>query len=153
MNYRLQQEFASLDAHGTANIGSVYALYPLQRSRFSNVGAQLAFDYKKLDDHVDAVSSVVKRTLGVWQTGLSGSRYDGLGGGGLSTWSLNAVAGNLSLIRRPQAIDAATVRTEGSYSKGMIQLSRLQRLADDWNSTRRSAARRRKISTVRKNTR
>ena len=133
MNYRLQQEFASLDAHGTAQIGSVYALYPLQRSRFSNVGAQLAFDYKKLDDRVDAVSSVVKRTLGVWQTGLSGSRYDGLGGGGLSTWSLNAVAGNLSLDPAAQAIDAATVRTEGSYSKGMIQFSRLQRIADDWN--------------------
>ena len=133
MNYRLQREFAPLDAHGTANIGSAYALYPLQRSRFSNVGAQLAFDYKKLDDRVDAVSSVVKRTLGVWQTGLSGSRYDGLGGGGLSTWSLNAIAGNLSLDPAAQAIDAATVRTEGSYSKGMIQLSRLQRIADDWN--------------------
>ena len=133
MKYRLQQEFAPLDAHGTAQIGSVYALYPLQRSRFSNVGAQLAFDYKKLDDRVDAFSSVVNRTLGVWQTGLSGSRYDGLGGGGLNTWSLSAVAGNLSLDPAAQAIDAATVRTEGSYSKGMMQFSRLQRLADDWN--------------------
>lgn len=133
MRYRLQQEFAPLDAHGTAQIGSVYALYPLQRSRFSNVGAQLAFDYKKLDDRVDAFSSVVNRTLGVWQTGLSGSRYDGLGGGGLNTWSLSAVAGNLSLDPAAQAIDAATVRTEGSYSKGMMQFSRLQRLADDWN--------------------
>lgn len=133
MRYRLQQEFAPLDAHGTAQIGSVYALYPLQRSRFSNVGAQLAFDYKKLDDRVDAFSSVVNRTVGVWQTGLSGSRYDSLGGGGLNTWSLSAVAGNLSLDPAAQAIDAATVRTEGSYSKGMMQFSRLQRLADDWN--------------------
>ena len=133
MNYRLAQEFAPLDAHGTAQIGSVYALYPLQRSRFSNVAAQLAFDYKKLDDRVDAISSAVNRTLGVWQTGLSGSRYDGLGGGGLSNWSLNAVAGSLSLDPAAQAIDAATLRTEGSYSKGMAQFSRTQRLADDWN--------------------
>lgn len=133
MNYRLQQEFASLDAHGTAQIGSAYALYPLQRSRFSNVNAQLAFDYKKLDDRIDLISSVVNRTLGVWQTGLSGSRYDGLGGGGLSSWSLNAVAGNLRLDPTAQAIDAASVRTEGSYTKGMMQISRLQRLADNWN--------------------
>ena len=133
MNYRLQQEFAPLDAHGTAQIGSVYALYPLQRSRYSNVNAQLAFDYKKLEDRVDAVSSVVNRKLGVWQTGLSGSRYDGLGGGGLSTWSLNAVAGSLSLDPTAQAIDAASLRTEGGYAKGMIQLSRLQQLADNWN--------------------
>lgn len=133
MNYRLQQEFAPLDAHGTAQIGSVYALYPLQRSRFSNVNAQLAFDYKKLEDRVDAISSVVNRKLGVWQTGLSGSRYDGLGGGGLSSWSVNAVTGNLRLDPTAQAIDAASVRTEGSYAKGMIQLSRLQRLADNWN--------------------
>ena len=133
MNYRLAQEFAPLDAHGTAQIGSVYALYPLQRSRFSNVAAQLAFDYKKLDDRVDAISSAVNRTLGVWQTGLSGSRYDGLGGGGLSNWSLNAVAGSLSLDPAAQAIDAATLRTEGNYSKGMAQFSRTQRLADEWN--------------------
>lgn len=133
MNYRLGQEFAPLDAHGTAQIGSAYALYPLQRSRFSNVAAQLAFDYKKLDDRIDAISSSVDRTLGVWQTGLSGSRYDSLGGGGLSTWSLNAVAGNLSLDSAAQAIDAATLRTEGSYSKGMAHFSRIQRLADDWN--------------------
>ena len=133
MNYRLGQEFAPLDAHGTAQIGSAYALYPLQRSRFSNVSVQLAFDYKKLDDRIDVLSSAVNRTLGVWQTGLSGSRYDSLGGGGLSTWSLNAVAGNLSLDSAAQAIDAATVRTEGNYSKGMAQFSRTQRLADDWN--------------------
>jgi len=133
MNYRLGQEFAPLDAHGTAQIASAYALYPLQRSRFSNVSVQLAFDYKKLDDRIDVLSSSVNRTLGVWQSGLSGSRYDSLGGGGLSTWSLNAVAGNLSLDSAAQAIDAATVRTEGSYSKGMAQFSRTQRLADDWN--------------------
>ena len=133
MNYRLGQEFAPLDAHGTAQIGSVYAIYPLQRSRFSNVAAQLAFDYKKLDDRIDAISSSVNRTLGVWQTGLSGSRYDSLGGGGLSTWSLNAIAGNLSLDSVAQSIDAASLRTEGSYSKGMANFSRTQRLADDWN--------------------
>lgn len=133
MDYRLAQEFASLDAHGTAQIGSVYALYPLQRSRFSNVAVQLAFDHKKLDDRIDAVSSVVHRTLGVWQTGLSGSRYDGLGGGGLNTWSLSAVAGSLSLDPAARAIDAATLRTEGSYRKGMAQIARTQRLADDWN--------------------
>ena len=133
MNYRLGQEFTALDAHGTAQIGSAYALYPLQRTRFSNINAQLAFDFKKLDDRVDALSRAVDRTLGVWQTGLSGSRYDGLGGGGLSTWSLNAVAGNLNLDSAAQAIDAATLRTEGSYSKGMAQLARTQRLADDWN--------------------
>jgi len=133
MNYRLQQEFAPLEAHGTARIASAYALYPLQRSRFSNVAAQLAYDYKKLDDRIDVISSVVNRTLGVWMTGLSGSRYDSLGGGGLSNWSLNAVAGNLSLYPAAQAIDAATLRTEGGYSKGTAQIARTQRLADDWN--------------------
>jgi len=133
MNYRLQQEFAPLDAHGTARIASAYALYPLQRSRFSNVAAQLAYDYKKLDDRIDLISSVVNRTLGVWMTGLSGSRYDSLGGGGLNNWSLNAVAGNLSLDPAAKAIDAATLRTEGGYSKGMAQIARTQRLADDWN--------------------
>ena len=133
MNYRLGQEFAPLDAHGNAQIGSAYALYPLQRSRFSNVAAQLAFDYKKLDDRIDATSSAVNRTLGVWQAGLSGSRYDGLGGGGLSNWSLNAVAGSLRLDPLTRAIDAATLDTEGSYSKGLAQISRTQRLTDDWN--------------------
>ncbi|WP_301101406.1 ShlB/FhaC/HecB family hemolysin secretion/activation protein [Propionivibrio sp.] len=133
MDYSLLENFAPLKAHGTARIGSIYAIYPLLRSRFSNINAQLAYDHKQLDDRVDASASIVNRTLDVWQTGLSGSRTDGLGGGGLNNWSLTAVAGKLSLDPAAQAIDAATVRTEGNYSKSMVQFARTQRLADAWN--------------------
>ena len=133
MDYRLDKEFAPLQAHGTAQIGSIYALYPLQRSRLANVNMQLAYDHKRLDDRIDLTSSVVNRDLDVWQAGLSGNRYDGLGGGGLTTWSLTAVTGMLSLDSAAQAIDAATVRTEGNYSKAMGQLARNQRLGDNWS--------------------
>ena len=133
MNYVLEKDFAPLQAHGTAQIGSAYALYPLLRSRFSNVNAQLAYDHKRLDDRVDVTASVVNRTLKVWQAGLSGSRADGFGGGGLSVWSLTAVTGNLTLDPAAQAIDAVTVRTEGNYSKGLAQFARTQRLGDSWS--------------------
>ena len=50
MDYKLGKEFAVLEAKGTAKITSVYASYPLIRSRASNLYAQVNFDSKDLQD-------------------------------------------------------------------------------------------------------
>ena len=48
----------SLQAHGTAEIASVYGSYPLIRSRNTNLYARLAFDAKTFQDKVDVTASV-----------------------------------------------------------------------------------------------
>jgi len=61
LNYRLGEEFASLHAHGTAEIASVYGSYPLIRSRSTNLYAVIGFDAKTFQDKVDLVSAVTDR--------------------------------------------------------------------------------------------
>ncbi len=128
MRYRLGEDFAPLDAHGTATIGSLYLLHPFLRSRAANINGQISHDRKHLDDRVDATATVSTKTLDLWTLGLSGDQVDGLGGGGLNTWSLAYTAGSLDMDAANKAIDDAGHRSAGSYGKLAYSFSRLQNL-------------------------
>jgi len=129
MNYRLGHDFASLRAHGTAAITSLYALHAFQRSRAANINGQLNYDNKRLADAVDATATRTAKTLDVWTLGLSGDRIDGLGGGGLTNWSAAYSAGYLEFDAASKALDAAGHRSAGNYDKLALGFSRLQALA------------------------
>lgn len=121
MDYRLQEDFASLMAHGSATTVGAYLLYPVVRSRLTNVNAQLSYDHTQTDDRMDTADSRTTKRLGVTQAGLSGSFYDSLGG--LNVGVLNLVLGRLK-------VDATN---RGSYAKTAFQLGRTQWLSDTWN--------------------
>jgi len=131
LNYRLGEEFASLRAHGTAEIASVYGSYPLMRSRNSNVNAMLEFDARTFQDKVDLTSSVTDKKADVLMAGLHGSHRDGFGGGGVSSFSLIESLGDLDIITPvARADDAATARTNGGYQKLAFSVARLQSVTD-----------------------
>ncbi|HEX8988969.1 MAG TPA: ShlB/FhaC/HecB family hemolysin secretion/activation protein [Rhodocyclaceae bacterium] len=132
MRYRLGHDFASLEAHGTADIGSLYALHPFVRSRASNVTGQIDYDRKRLVDDVDLLGISARKTFDVLTTGLSGDHIDGFGGGGLVSWSVVYTAGRLDLDAGSKALDAAGHRTQGGYDKLSLSVSRQQSLGDDW---------------------
>jgi hemolysin activation/secretion protein len=133
LGYELGEEFRSLDAHGTANVASVYGRYPLVRSRQSNLYAQLNFDAKTFRDRVDvAVPAVVTdKKAKVSMLSLVGDRRDDAGGGGVNTYSLTWTTGSLD-IESPQALttDAATARANGHYDKLSFSVMRLQRVTE-----------------------
>ena len=128
MAYRLGQDFAALQAHGTANIASAYALYPLQRSRISNVNLQLNVDQKRLDDRTDSTQTAAEKTVKLLTMGISGDHGDTLAGGGLTSWSLAYVRGQLRLDAAAQESDAAGHRTDGAYGKWSAMAGRQQSL-------------------------
>jgi hemolysin activation/secretion protein len=130
LTYKLGKDFAPLRAHGTAEIDSVYALYPWVRSRVTNVSLQLAYDSKRLDDREDAVATASDKRIGVWTVGASGDLADGVGGGGLWNWSAAYSGGSLHLDSTSQALDAGGLHTQGGYRKTTVQLARNQHLAD-----------------------
>jgi hemolysin activation/secretion protein len=130
LSYRLGKDFAPLRAHGTADIDSMYALYPLERSRVTNVNLQLAYDAKRLDDREDRVATVSDKRIGVWTFGASGDRIDGFARGGLWNWSVAYSSGTLRLDPDSDALDAVGLRTRGGYGKTAAQLARVQRLTD-----------------------
>jgi hemolysin activation/secretion protein len=131
LNYHLDKELAPLQAHGTAEIASIYGSYPLIRSRNTNLYALAGFDAKTFQDKWDAIPAVTDKKARVWWAGLHGNHLDGFGGGGASSYSLTQYFGDLD-IETPAAlaIDAATARTNGHYGKLWFHAARLQRVTD-----------------------
>ena len=129
LRYELIEEFAPLHAHGTAAIASVYASYPLLRTRDSNLTAQLAYDDKSFHDRMDLTGAAGDKSAQVVMASLYGDHRDDLGGGGANAFSLTLSNGKLGL-ETPvlRAVDALTARSNGSYSKFAYSASRVQHL-------------------------
>jgi len=128
LDYRLRREFAALRAHGSADIASVYASYPLVRSYDHNVYLLAAGDFKFFHDEIDTTGSSIDRRSKVGTIGLSG---DGRDSSGSSFWSIGWSIGDLD-IRTPavRAIDAVTARTQGSFHKVALAAGRVQTITD-----------------------
>ena len=82
IHYDLGREFSALDADGTADIVSVFASYPLVRSRDTNLYALAGADAKWFEDRIGLASTVTERRAKVLSLGLSGDHRDYLLGGG-----------------------------------------------------------------------
>jgi hemolysin activation/secretion protein len=129
LDYKLGEEFDSLQAHGTAKIATVYGRAPLLRSRRNNVYAQLNLDAKTFRDKVDvaAPNAVTDKKARVSMLSLVGDHRDGFAGGGVSTYSFTWTTGSLDLQSAQAAsTDAATARSNGHYDKLGLSVMRLQ---------------------------
>ena len=127
LDYELGEEFASLQAKGTARTTSLYGSYPVIRSRNNNLTAGLVLDDKVFQDRLDLTGSVGDKRAQVLTASLRG---DALGGGGFTSYALGLSAGNVDL-QTPdaQAVDAVTAQSNGHYSKLTFSASRLQWLS------------------------
>lgn len=130
MQYDLGREFSVLDAGGTADIVSVFASYPLIRSRTANLYALASLDAKFLSDEIGLVSQVSDKEIRAATAGLRWDSRDGLGGGGWNAGSLSWTSGELD-IESPleRAADAMSARSQGGFSKLQYAVSRLQTIS------------------------
>lgn len=129
LDYTLGAPLAALNAHGTAQVGSLWARHPLLRGRDVNVYGQLQYDELRLRDHVDASAIRTDRHLENWTLSLSGDARDALGAGGINTWSLGWTAGRVGFGETAaRSADAASAMTGGSFSRWNASLGRLQAL-------------------------
>lgn len=133
MEYELGKDFSDLDANGTADIASVFASYPLIRSRRSNLYAQVGYDYKTFEDRIDALSPpiVVDKNIHVLMTTLRGDHRDDLGRGGVTAGGLTWSTGVLD-IETPEAraADDISARRNGNYNKLGMYAMRLQNITE-----------------------
>jgi hemolysin activation/secretion protein len=130
LRYELGREFKALDGEGTADIASIFASYPLVRSRDANLYALVGFDAKWLKDRINLVSSESDRRVRVGSLGLSGDSRDHFGGGGSNLYAVSVSTGTLD-IRNPieRAADALTARSDGHFSKLQLSMARIQSLS------------------------
>jgi hemolysin activation/secretion protein len=127
MDYALGEQFAALDADGTANIASLYLQHPFVRSRRFNLYGQLQYDHKQLEDRLGAFRTESDKQLRNWTLGVSGDFLD-RGGRGTNAFSLGYTRGRLSLDSFSRAIDAVSAETQGHFGKWNLGYQRLQAL-------------------------
>jgi hemolysin activation/secretion protein len=134
IDYSLGKEFTDLGAYGTAKIASVFANYPLIRTRNSNLYATLGFDMRSYQDKVDLTDLRTDKSANVLMPGIYGDFRDKFGGGGLTGYGLTLSLGDLIIESDTvREFDEATSRTNGRYSKLAFNAMRLQRISDSFS--------------------
>jgi hemolysin activation/secretion protein len=129
LDYDLIGDFKDLHAEGTAVTQQVEISYPLLRSDRHSLWARLDYEHGRYDD--DALGqSLHRKRLDKGSVALDGNRADAWGGGGASYYAIALTIGSLDLSRLPAdaALDAATARTDGNFTKLAIDLRRDQAL-------------------------
>jgi hemolysin activation/secretion protein len=127
IRYELGREFKGLDADGTADIASVYASYPLVRSRDVNLYALGSLEAKWFEDRIGLVSSRSNKKSRVATIGLSGDSHDDFGGGGWTNVSGGFSYGDFDIASPlERAVDALTARRDGGFGKVDFAAARLQ---------------------------
>ena len=129
--YELGKTFAPLLAHGNSSSHTLHLSYPFLRTPNFNLYGRLAFDMSDLQDRVDSTATVTDKNTRSTMLSLSGDVRDNFGGGAINQFSLAYSSGRLE-IETPAtlAIDAASARTHGGYSKWTFNAQRLQALGE-----------------------
>jgi hemolysin activation/secretion protein len=127
--YRLGKDFAALQAHGTANSGSLFAVYPFIRSLASSLSGTLILESKKLVD-TDLVGGPRDKQVQLANLGLNGKHQDALGEAGVTSFDLSLVTGRLSMDAVSLLYDNASAHSNGVFMRFDYNVNRLQRLTD-----------------------
>ena len=136
-NYKLGEEFASLQASGDGLVKSVYAFHPLYRTRNTNLIGQFAYEDKRLFDRIEdpVQPSQVDRFIDSLKAGVVGDFRDRFLGGGLNAFAVTYTHGDLKIAPTEQLIadqDPTTgAKTAGTFRKWNYDFKRLNRLTDN----------------------
>jgi hemolysin activation/secretion protein len=130
LRYKLGEPIAFLNAHGTAQVESLWIKHPLIRTQDLNLYTLFQCDNLELHDHTDATSTKTDRHLQNGTLSFNMDMRDTLLSGGLNTLSLGLTSGHVKFEDTDaEQYDAQTANTQGRFSKLNLYLSRLQRLS------------------------
>jgi hemolysin activation/secretion protein len=131
--YKLGSDLEILKANGRADTIGANLTYPILRSRAFSLWQNLSYEYRMMKDYAnDALTR--SRDIQAGNFDLTGSGYDSLGGGGLTSIRLAITAGYVQLgVQDDAAADATTAKSAGNYYKFGYSVARLQRLIGDFS--------------------
>lgn len=136
MTYRnVLSDFAQTEPKGSSTVFGVTALYPLVRTRTRNVYLNAEFDQKYFNNQSRGADGEFVTTsdyrINVLYLSFNANQYDGWGGGGSTTGSLNLGIGNVGLSQSPSYVyDQSGYQTSGGYSRLRWSINRSQALTD-----------------------
>jgi hemolysin activation/secretion protein len=130
LHYSLGNSLEALDAHGTAQVGSLWVKHPLVRSQDVNLYGKFQLDRLQLRDRVDVNLSRTDRHLDNMTASLEGDVRDKVLTGAITSWNLGATFGRVGFDDDiAQSVDARSARAAGHYTKWNANIARLQGLS------------------------
>lgn len=129
LDYELGGRYRALQAEGTAHTVGLALSYPLVRQATQNLTLSAGYEHRRYAD--DMLDTPLRRhRIHAIHLGANGDWQDAWGGGGINWGSMQLTHGRLALrdVNGDPAIDAATARTAGSYTRLAWSLNRLHNL-------------------------
>jgi len=129
LHYELSDIYAYLNEHGTAQVVSFWIKHPLSRSRDVNSYAEIQYDQKQLQDHVDLTNVRTDRHLSNLTVYLFGNSRDKVMSGGTTTWNTGLTFGEVGFDdANAKKADLTSAVTQAGFFKWTMFLTRLQNL-------------------------
>lgn len=126
MNYQLGEDFSLLDGYGTAKSFNTYVRYALVRSYKENLGLQISYENKRLNDSLNAVSISSVKSSNAWTLSLTGDKRDP---SVVHSYLASFSTGRLGIkTMAAEEFDSITAKSAGMYGKYTIHGVRLQKI-------------------------
>lgn len=135
--YNLGKEFASLQAHGEADVVTASVSHPLIRTRSQNLLLRGSLEYRSLDDKIGVVGLESPQKLGLASVGLSYESRDSFLGGGFNSAD---VALSVAHLRIDNALEKSIDQgpggrnTQGNSVRLTMLANRLNAITDRWSA-------------------
>jgi len=132
LDYKLDHQVFDVDAKGYAWDMRAYIKHPFIRTRHLNVIGEVSYIHTEMTDKSD-VTETLERSLDKVLFKISGDHDDDFLANGTTYFSASLKMGNLDIGNNPayKAFDAIAGNTQGDFTKGNIEISRLQHLVGD----------------------
>lgn len=124
--YALADNFAALNASGTADVASATLSYPLIRSQPQNVTLSAGVEHKRLDDRQEAVGTASRKTTDSIPVSVSFDKRDNVLGGAVTYGAVSITPGSLHLNAADRGVDVVTAQTAGRFVKFNFDIARIQ---------------------------
>lgn len=128
--YQLAREFKSLEAHGRATSASLFATYPFIMTQHGYLTGVFTYEDRQLKDLMDSTGVNNEKSVKSGTLGLSGNYQDTFNVAGQTSFNLGLTFGHLSMDAEQRALDDASARSNGAFTKLSYMLNRQQRITD-----------------------
>ena len=125
MNYELAGEFRRLGAQGRADTVSLFGTTPLLRTARDSVSLTYGWDYRKLEDEYKNVGMTLEKHSSAGHIGVRGEMNRPRT---RLTYDITAYHGTIAADSRMAERQMRRARTEGSFTKGVLNLGVRQEL-------------------------
>jgi hemolysin activation/secretion protein len=132
LNYALAESLKSQNMTGQSQVFNLGAIYPLYRSKQANLWAEINWDHKVMADEI-AGEETRNRAFQNLTLTYRGDSLDRWLGGGANAFQADLTLGELKRSKADDLqADLDTFNTTGRFSKLELNVSRQQKLTQNW---------------------